>query len=111
MTQKAVWISFDLGLKGDYKGLYTFLDNHKAVECGQGLAFLNYNADTFGDNILSAIKADLEKVITLLPSERVYIIWKEGSKIKGEFINGSRRQSPWEGYGNLNNQRKPDSGE
>lgn len=39
---KAIWISYDLGIGGDYDGLYRWLANHKAVECGDGLAFFNY---------------------------------------------------------------------
>ena len=29
---KAIWLSFDLGIGGDYPGLYKWLDNHKAIE-------------------------------------------------------------------------------
>jgi len=31
--KSAVWISFDLDIKGDYKGFYAWLDNHGAREC------------------------------------------------------------------------------
>jgi hypothetical protein len=41
MTKKAIWISYDFGLNGDYTGLYTWLDNMKAIECGNSLAFIN----------------------------------------------------------------------
>ena len=112
MTKKAVWISFDMGLKGDYKGLYTFLDNHKAVECGQGLAFINYNlANSTTDNILEAVKNDIKNYVTLAKSDRIYVIWRDNLKIKGEFINGSRKQSPWEGYGNIGSGQITDTGE
>ena len=29
-----VWISFDLGVKGDYEGMYAWLDSKDAKECG-----------------------------------------------------------------------------
>jgi hypothetical protein len=29
------WISFDLGLQGDYEPLYEWLDRHEALECGE----------------------------------------------------------------------------
>ena len=37
MKQKAVWISFDLGVQGDYEGLYRWLDSFDARECGENL--------------------------------------------------------------------------
>jgi hypothetical protein len=40
--KKGIWISFDFGLKGDYTGLYEWLDNKEAVECGIGLAYFNF---------------------------------------------------------------------
>jgi hypothetical protein len=40
--QKTIWISFDLGVKGDYEQLYAWLDNHGAKECGPNLATLRY---------------------------------------------------------------------
>ena len=33
-----VWVSFDLGVKGDYEGMYAWLDRQKAKECGDSLA-------------------------------------------------------------------------
>lgn len=40
--EKAVWITYDLGVQGDYKGLYAWLDDHQATECGDSTAFFNY---------------------------------------------------------------------
>jgi len=108
-TKKGIWISYDFGLKGDYTGLFTWLDNHKAVECGSGLAFFRYDTSTLETTIqtkvlINKISADLKEYVKLSKSDRLYIIWKddETKKIKGEFISGSRKQSPWEGYGKLN---------
>lgn len=28
--KKSLWLSYDFGMKGDYSGLYTLLDNHDA---------------------------------------------------------------------------------
>jgi hypothetical protein len=30
----AVWISYDLGVQADYEGMYAWLDEHQAKECG-----------------------------------------------------------------------------
>ena len=39
VIRKAIWLSFDLGVAGDYPGLYKWLDEHDAVECGDSVAF------------------------------------------------------------------------
>jgi hypothetical protein len=99
--EKAVWISFDLGLKGDYQSLFQWLDKHQAVECGRNLAFLNVVVDK---NIPLAdfIKDDLTKFVAFNESDRIYLTWLDNSenqpKIKGEFIIGKRTRSTWEGY-------------
>jgi hypothetical protein len=33
-----MWMSYDLGVKGDYEGLYAWLDDHEAKECGNSVA-------------------------------------------------------------------------
>ncbi len=120
MTKKAIWISYDFGLKGDYTGLYTWLDNMKAIECGNGLAFINIElSKTTIDNkstnkdILSFLKASMKSYVKLTKTDRIYVIWKDNDNnfVKGEFINGNRKQSPWEGYGKLDKEDKTDFGE
>ena len=32
------WLSYDLGVGGDYPGLYQWLDDHQAVVCGNNMA-------------------------------------------------------------------------
>lgn len=39
-VKTVVWLSYDLGAKGDYDGLYSWLDNHKAKECGDSIAYI-----------------------------------------------------------------------
>ena len=34
MTRSTIWISYDLGVRGDYENLYSWLDTHGAKECG-----------------------------------------------------------------------------
>ncbi len=117
-TRKAIWISYDFGLKGDYTGLYTWLDNHNAVECGNGLAYCNYDTSSLSSSIaneqlIKHITNDLKEHIKLSKTDRLYVIWKdsETKRVKGEFISGSRKQSPWEGYGKLSNERTIDTAE
>ena len=114
-VRKAIWISYDFGLRGDYNGLYTWLDNNNALECGQGLAFLKYRAlkDLDSKELMKEVLADLKKNVKLSKTDRIYIICKESTtnKIKGDFMNGGRKAASWEGYGNLSNQGAEDEGE
>lgn len=32
--ESAIWISYDFGVREDYEGIYTWLDEHGAIECG-----------------------------------------------------------------------------
>jgi len=106
-TKKGIWISYDFGLKGDFTGLFTWLDNHSAVECGNGLAFFRYDISklkqTDTESLIKHLSSDLKETVKLSRTDRVYIIFKDNliNKVKGEFINGNRKQSPWEGYGKL----------
>ena len=95
--KKAIWISYDLGLKGDYTGLYTLLDALQAKECGDSIAF--YQKEYRGD-LKQAIREEIEKNVKLNKSDRIYITYldDEAGKIKGSFIFGGRKRAPWEGY-------------
>jgi hypothetical protein len=110
--KKAVWISYDFGLKGDYTGLYTWLDEHNAIECGHGIAFLLWDTKDV-EHLTAEIEKNLKASVKLSKSDRIYVIWKEPThgKVKGHFINGSRRQSPWVGYSSMANVTQNDSGE
>lgn len=94
--KKAVWLSFDLGLKGDYQGFYTWLDKNNARECGDNFAFIKKECN---DDVFDMIKKELSEEIELRNDDRIYLVYrdKEG-KIKGKFLNGRRKPAPWEGY-------------
>lgn len=97
--KEAIWISYDLGIKGDYPGLYKWLDSHNAKECGNSCAFLKYN---FTNNLRNELKLDMEENISFGSSDRIYVVAMEHSEGKdqytGRFIIGNRKASPWEGY-------------
>lgn len=92
-----VWISFDLGVQGDYEGLYTWLDEHQARECGDSLAVLNYHHT--GD-VLRALANDLKRSIEVGKRTRIYAIYRAAGtkKMKGKFILGARKAPAWSGY-------------
>ena len=94
--RKMVWISYDLGVKGDYEGLYAWLDNRNAKECGNGVAALEYD---YANNFPEDLQKDLSQNISLAKHDRVYIIWREDRRVKGKFLFGKRKAAPWSGYG------------
>ena len=97
--KKAVWLSYDLGVRGDYTSLYEWLDNLNAKECGDSIAFFKYEVDS-GEVLKNKIKKDLSNNVTLEKRDRIYIMYLDSKKkMKGSFIIGRRKSSPWEGYG------------
>lgn len=104
IKQKTFWISYDLGIKGDYPGLYTWLDNQHAKECGDSLAVfhrkLTPNIDTV-NTIVSQIESEISAQVKMLETARIYLIFKEDKTelVKGKFLFGGRKRAPWEGYG------------
>ncbi|MGB6450712.1 MAG: hypothetical protein WBE92_08175 [Steroidobacteraceae bacterium] len=94
----AVWMSYDLGVRGDYEGLYAWLDEHGAQECGDSLAFLSY-AHT--GPLPAAMKKELKKALHTTKQTRIYLIYREPGtkKLKGAFLLGGRKAAPWSGYG------------
>jgi hypothetical protein len=93
---KAVWMSFDLGVTGDYESLYRWLDGHDARECGENLAFFNYEQKGV---LESDIKASLKKALQIDSRTRIYLIHLDKDKrMKGKFLFGQRKAAPWAGY-------------
>ena len=39
---KTLWISYDLGVRGDYEGLFQFLGEANAKECGSNLGVFTF---------------------------------------------------------------------
>jgi hypothetical protein len=93
--KKAVWLPFDLGVKGDYESLYQWLDTREAIECGDNVAFFNHESD--GIDIPGEIKRSLLESIQVDAKTRVYIIYRQDKAIKGRFLFGGRKAPPWSG--------------
>jgi hypothetical protein len=89
-------MSFDLGVQGDYQGLYTWLDSHGAKECGDSTAYLFYE---HSGELVRNITDDLRSSVAIDPKKsRVYIVKTVAGKTEGKFIFGGRRRPPWEGF-------------
>jgi len=91
-----VWISFDLGVQGDYEGLYRWFDAHDAEEGGDNVACLRHYE--YDGDLSESLRKDLKRSVNIDKRTRVYVIRKESGKPKGKFIFGSRRRPPWTGY-------------
>lgn len=97
MSSSAIWLSYDLGLRGDYASLYAWLDSQGAQECGDSIAFFTYEHQ--GD-LKESLKVDLANAIAVDKNTRVYLVFRDvkTKKIKGSFLFGRRRAAPWTGY-------------
>jgi hypothetical protein len=83
------WISFDLGLQGNYEPLYGWLDRQEAKECGDNVA-------TFvSDQSRDRIAHDLADILSTAGNPRVYLVSMNKG---GKFILGKRKFAPWKGY-------------
>jgi hypothetical protein len=82
------WVAFDLGLQGDYDSLYGWLDQQRAVECGDSVA--TFKSKKTRDQIAAELKLLLDEN----KKPRIYLVSKSG----GKFLMGKRKRSPWTGY-------------
>ena len=95
MTQDWVFLSYDLGINGDYEGLYSWLAKLEAKECGDSLAYFKY---AHKGDLVTDIKKDIKSTVSLNPKSRVYLIRFVGGKFTGSFIFGSRREAAWASF-------------
>ena len=88
--QRVVWISFDLGVRGDYEGMYAWLDEQKAKECGDSLACVKYEFD--GD-LTESLLEDLKEAVDITKKTRIYLLWQDpvSRVMKGRFVLGGRK--------------------
>ncbi|MCD4783357.1 MAG: hypothetical protein K8T10_05920 [Candidatus Eremiobacteraeota bacterium] len=90
------WLDYDLGFKGNYDGLYKWLDNLGAKECGDSCA--TFKSDQNKDQIKNELSDILDS------DARIYLINTrplENMKRGGRFILGKRTVPPWSGYADV----------
>ena len=92
-----IWLSFDLGVRGDYEGIYAWLDDQNAKECGSSAACFWFSHD--GEALCESLKADIEAAVKLDKRSRIYIVYREKTRLRGHFLIGRRKSAPWVGYG------------
>ena len=103
--KKTIWISYDLGIRGDYTGLYTWLDKYGARECGDSMAII---WKTIKGDVPTTLAQELKKNVKLTKTDRIYIIYRDEGKVKGKFIFGGRKRAPWKGYGQVAGEAEED---
>lgn len=105
---KTIFITYDFGMKGDYEGLFKWLDEHNAEERGYGIGIIkkyNYNSLIKTDiEFLKSVRIELKNKIKISSNDRIYMIWNsiEENKIAAGFLFGKSKQSPWTGYAQNN---------
>ena len=101
--KNTIWLSYDLGASGDYEGMYAWLDDRGARECGSSVAFIK-GYDHGSESLTAALMDDIEAAVVLNKRSRIYVIWRttEGRQ-KGRFLIGGRKGAPWDGYGQQSN--------
>lgn len=101
MTTSTIWISYDLGVRGDYEGMYSWLDAQEAKECGDSLAVLSYE---YKGSLITSLKNDMKKYLDTDKRTRIYVIYRDktSNKNKGRFIFGGRRSAAWTGFASNN---------
>ncbi|ADV84252.1 hypothetical protein [Terriglobus saanensis] len=89
-TGSRYWLTYDLGIRGDYESLYEWLDQQHAVECGDSVAtFVSRKS-------ADEIKKELAAILGTEKRSRVYLI--SGRAHKGQFLIGGRKSAPWAGF-------------
>jgi hypothetical protein len=95
--EKIIWLSYDFGIRGDYESMYAWLDTHDAKECGDSIAVLKFD---YSYDFLKELTESMASVINIKDSNRIYIIYYDDNlkKVRGKFLFGRRKVSPWTGY-------------
>jgi hypothetical protein len=90
-----VWFSFDLGVRGDFEGMYQFLDSHGAKECGDSVGAFHFD---YKKDLIEELRKSLKEYVTFNKRSRVYAIFQKDGKFAGRFIIGRRKSPPWTGF-------------
>lgn len=111
MVKQNIMLSYDLGVDGDYKKLYQWLDEKQARECGDSVCMITYpfstieqlSSDDDTRKALQEIYGSLKSSgIEFKLNDRIYVAsefpWKGSKELRGGFVVGKRKPNPWEGY-------------
>jgi hypothetical protein len=95
MPSQRVWISFDLGVQGDYEGLYQWLDGRNAIECGDSVASFDF---AYAVDLPRELGTELVANVRTNQRSRVYLIFVDAQGIRFGWLIGRGQRPAWEGY-------------
>ena len=89
-----VWISYDLGSKGDFTNMYRWLKGYEALECGNSTAQIWYSKER-GRKLVPSLRKEIEEAIAINAETRIFIIYR-GSKntLHEKWLIGSTNPTP-----------------
>jgi hypothetical protein len=90
-----VWLNFDFEFRGDYEGMYTFLDRKKAVECGSEAAYFEMQPS---ENNVEQLRKELLDNVKLSKTDRIHIVISHKGRLQVGFLFGGRKRAVWTGY-------------
>lgn len=95
--KSAIWMCYDLGVRGDYESLYAWLDDHGAKDCVDSLAFLIYEHE---GPLMERLEADLREAVEVDNRTRIHVIRRDPTtgENRGTFLFGGRKAPTWSGY-------------
>lgn len=107
-----IYINFDLSIRGDYKGFYTWLDKNNAEERGSGYAYIKdypfpekefRGAKDFKEKnikLFNYLRKEIKDFAEIGTADRVYVTLKviDTDHIGGMFLFGKSQSAPWKGY-------------
>ncbi len=82
---------YDLGVNGDYEGMYAWLDNQGDKECGSSVAYFQF---THEGDLPAALKSAIDGAGALNRRSRIYAIYKKDEKIFGRYLIGDTARVP-----------------
>ena len=106
MSKNMIWLSYDLGISGDYESMYAWLDDQGAKECNSSLAFFRYS---YEDDLLESLEQEIRNAININKRSRIYVVFREDGKTKGRYLIGNRKNAPWTGFGSHNDLEQDES--
>jgi len=107
MKDRRIWLSFDLGVSGDYEALYAWLDERGAIECADNVAFFHFRYD--GADLVRALRKSLESAVNFGKRGRAYVVFKTtDGGVVGKWVIGGRHRAPWAGFAPSSEQDEED---
>ncbi len=108
MKSIQVFLNYDLSFNGDYEGLFKWLDDHNADDCGQNFCEFSYTVNPgeisqkepqkAANQVALMIDKDITSTVKLNKGDRIYIVSSYDNVMFSGFLAGGHGPKPWAGY-------------